>query len=186
MQEMKYNNDWLIRQYQEEASTKFLFFWGHQPSRDGSITKTCFSQWWIAPFEADGQVYNTAEHWMMAGKARLFHDDATLQKILAAGSAPEAKQLGREVQGFDPAVWEKEKFNLVLQGNLHKFSSHPGLKEFLLKTGNQVLVEASPMDTVWGIGLAADHPDAENPLKWKGENLLGYALMEVRDQLNDQ
>jgi ribA/ribD-fused uncharacterized protein len=182
---MKYNNEWLVKQY-EDGSSKFLFFWGHQLSHDGSITKACFSQWWVAPFEIEGQVYNTAEHWMMAGKARLFNDAITLAKILAAGSAPQAKQLGREVQGFEPALWEKEKFNLVLQGNLHKFSSHPALKEFLLKTGNLVIAEASPMDTIWGIGLAADDPDAANPLKWKGENLLGYALMEVRDLLNNQ
>lgn len=181
---MRYNNEWLIQQYAEGNAQKLLLFWGHQPSKDGSITKTCFSQWWISPFEVEGHVYKTAEHWMMAGKARLFNDTATLSKILTAKSAPEAKQLGREVQGFEVALWEKEKFNLVLQGNLHKFSLNPSLKEFLQKTGNLVIVEASPMDAIWGIGLAADHPDAENPSKWKGENLLGYALMEVRDLLN--
>ncbi len=183
---MKYNNEWLIQQYKSNSKIKFLFFWGHQPSKNGTISKTCLSQWWAAPFESEGLVYKTAEHWMMAGKARLFNDNDILEKILAAETAPEAKKLGREITGFKPGVWEKEKCNLVLQGNLLKFSSHPELKEFLLKTGDQVIAEASPVDNIWGIGLAADHADAENPLRWKGENLLGYALMQVRDILKTE
>jgi ribA/ribD-fused uncharacterized protein len=183
---MKYTNGWLTQQYQNNPKIKFLFFWGHHPSKNGSISKACLSQWWDASFESEGRLYRTAEHWMMAGKARLFNNMDILEKIIAAETAPEAKKLGRQITGFKPEVWEKEKFNLVLQGNLLKFSSHPELKDFLLKTGDRVIAEASPADKIWGIGLAADHPDVENPLKWEGENLLGYALMEVRDILKTE
>lgn len=182
---MRYNNKWLIDQFdQDSRSIKFLYFWGHQPAKDGSVTKSCFSQWWVSPFEIDGTFYSTAEHWMMACKARMFNDNTTLEKILKAATAPEAKKLGREVQHFDPQIWDKEKYNAVVKGNLAKFSSSKVLKEFLIKTGDQVIVEASPVDSIWGIGLAAEDVNAGNPSKWKGENLLGYALMEVRDILN--
>lgn len=180
---MKYNNAWLIEKHNADERIKFLFFWGHQPSRDGSINQSCLSQWWDSPFEVDGVTYKTAEHWMMAGKARMFGDTASIEKILQSNTPAEAKKLGKSAKGFKQAVWDKEKFGLVVAGNVHKFSQHGDLKTFLLNTGDRVLVEASPLDRIWGIGLAADHPSVENPLSWKGENLLGYALMEVRDQL---
>jgi ribA/ribD-fused uncharacterized protein len=183
---MKYQIDWLIKEIQTKEKINFLFFWGHQPSKNGEISKTCFSQWWESTFEIDGISYPTAEHWMMAGKARLFNDEITLEKIINAHTAPEAKKLGREVKGFDAEKWDNEKYALVLKGNLAKFSADNNLKNFLLRTGNAVIVEASPVDTIWGIGLAADHPDASNPVAWKGENLLGFALMEVRDLLNEK
>ena len=181
---MKYNNNWLAGEFDNNnENVKFLYFWGHQPSKDGSITKACFSQWWIASFEIDGICYQTAEHWMMAAKARLFNDTVALEKILTATTAPEAKKLGREVNNFDAEKWDAEKYALVVKGNLHKFSSNPDLRSFLLNTADRVLVEASPVDNIWGIGLAADDPKAANPHNWKGENLLGYALMEVRELL---
>lgn len=162
---------------------KYLFFWGHQPNRDGSIGQSCLSQWWEQPFEVDGTSYRTAEHWMMAGKARLFSDGVALEKILAAKSPAEAKDLGRQVANFDQAAWEAERYQIVLDGNMHKFGQHPTLKEFLLKTGDRILVEASPLDRIWGIGLAKTDPGIEDPHTWKGLNLLGFALMEVRDNL---
>lgn len=164
-------------------SREFLFFWGHQPSRDGSIIKTCMSQWWHAPFEENGIIYKTAEHYMMAGKARLFNDEATLERILEKDSPKDVKDLGRQIQHFDTNLWDSKKFEIVRQANYLKFSQNKELMSFLFQTGNKVLVEASPVDRIWGIGLAEDHPDAKNPLKWKGENLLGFALMEVRDQM---
>lgn len=181
---MKYSNEWLIKKTKENEKTRFLFFWGHQPSKNGMITKACFSQWWESTFKIEGIPYPTAEHWMMAGKARLFNDEVTLHKIINARTAPEAKTLGREVMGFDAQKWDEEKYGLVIKGNLAKFSSNDQLKNFLIDTGDAVIVEASPVDNIWGIGLAADHADAAHPSKWKGENLLGYALMEVRDILN--
>jgi ribA/ribD-fused uncharacterized protein len=180
---MTYNRNWLIGQYPDPASIPFLFFWGHQPSKDGSITKSCFSQWWVAPFEVEGITYKTAEHWMMAGKAKLFGDTEALQKIVAMVTPAEAKKGGRQVRNFDPAAWDKHKYELVAVGNLHKFRQHPALKEFLLSTGDQVLVEASPRDKIWGIGVGGENPAAKDPKLWEGENLLGFALMEVREKL---
>ncbi|HEY4285856.1 MAG TPA: NADAR family protein [Puia sp.] len=180
---MIFNKNRLIQEYRDPENIPFLFFWGHQPSKDGSIIKSCFSQWWVAPFEVQGVTYQTAEHWMMAGKARLFGDEAAAEKIVAAVTPAAAKKDGRLVKDFVPEVWDKHKFGLVVAGNWHKFSQHAALKEFLLNTGEQVLVEASPMDKMWGIGMTGDHADARNPAKWQGENLLGFALMEVREKL---
>lgn len=110
---MKYHNKWLIGKIEEQENIKLLFFWGHQPLKNGMITKACFSQWWVSSFEIDGIVYPTAEHWMMAGKARLFNDEITLNKIINARTAPEAKKLGREIMGFDPQKWDEEKYGLL-------------------------------------------------------------------------
>jgi ribA/ribD-fused uncharacterized protein len=180
---MTYNTEWLLKQLAQNGRVKYLFFWGHQPSRDGVVTKSCLSQWWQQDFVVQGIKYRSTEHWMMAEKARLFNDDALLARILAAPSPAEAKKLGREIQGFVPETWEAHKHEIVKAGNVHKFSQDKALARFLLATNDRVLVEASPVDTIWGIGLAADSPDAENPARWQGPNLLGFALMEVRDQL---
>lgn len=174
---MKYNIENIA------IESKFLFFWGHQPSKDGTITKTCFSQWWLSSFEVDKIIYKTAEHWMMAKKAELFNDNEVLEKILQANSPAEAKKLGREVKNYDDKLWLENRFEIVKQGNYHKFSQHAALKAFLINTKDRVLVEASPVDPIWGIGMASDHKDVLNPTKWKGLNLLGFALMEVRDEL---
>jgi ribA/ribD-fused uncharacterized protein len=173
----------LIESARKGTRFKYVFFWGHKPQPDGSIGKEVFSQWWVAPFEIEGQRYATAEHWMMAEKARLFSDEAVREKILAAGSPALAKKLGRMVEGFDDQTWEAHRFDVVVAGNLAKFSQHEALKDFLLRTGNKVLVEASPVDRIWGIGMSADNPAAENPESWHGLNLLGFALMVVRERL---
>lgn len=121
---------------------------------------------------------------MMYRKALLFDDGDAANRLLSASNPGEAKAIGREVKGFNQTKWEAYRFEIVVAGNLAKFSYNPELKEFLLSTGNRVLVEASPVDQVWGIGLAEDKPACENPNLWKGANLLGFALMEVRDQLS--
>ncbi len=174
---MKYNIENIA------AESKFLFFWGHQPSKDETITKTCFSQWWLSSFEVDKVIYKTAEHWMMAKKAELFNDKDVLEKIIKANSPAEAKKLGREVKNYDDKLWLANRYEIVKEGNYHKFSQNTDLKTFLLNTRDRVLVEASPVDPIWGIGMASDHKDVMNPEKWKGLNLLGFALMEVRDEL---
>lgn len=120
---------------------------------------------------------------MMAAKARLFGDEQMATRILEAGSPKQAKQLGREVKGFDGAIWDREKRDVVADGSFQKFRQNKDLGEFLLATRDHVLVEASPVDRVWGIGLAADNEKAANPLLWRGENLLGFALMQARDRL---
>jgi ribA/ribD-fused uncharacterized protein len=178
---MLYTTDWLRQQ--PPAETKYLFFWGHTPKQKNVVDKSCFSQWFPAAFGVACDTYATAEHWMMAEKARLFGNDEVRRRILAAKHPAEAKKLGREVTGFDAPVWDAQKYDLVQVGNHHKFSQHTELKEYLLNTGQRVLVEASPADAIWGIGLTADHPNASQAAAWPGQNLLGFALMEVRDQL---
>lgn len=180
---MKYNNNWLQSISSNQMQLEFLLFWGHQPNEDGSLSKSCFSQWWIAPFEVDGIACKTAEHWMMAEKARLFNDEDSRQQIITSDTPAEAKKKGRLIRDFDPTTWDKEKFDIVVLGNFHKFSKNTQLASFLLDTGNKVIVEASPLDNIWGIGMAANDPSVLDPKRWKGENLLGYALMEVRDKL---
>ncbi|WP_245791431.1 NADAR family protein [Actinacidiphila rubida] len=162
---------------------KYLHFWGHRPQRDGSVGAGCLSQWWPSPFTVDGSVYATAEHWMMAGKARLFGDAEAERRAIAAGHPRDAKSAGRSVRDFDEDVWRRERFGLVVEGSTHKFRQHPDLRDFLLGTGSRVLVEASPLDRVWGIGLAAGDPAAGDPARWRGLNLLGFALMEARARL---
>ena len=162
---------------------KYLFFWGHQPNADGSIGKSCFSQWYEASFELDRVRYQTAEHYMMAEKARLFGDRDIMAQILAANHPGEAKKLGRLVKGFRQDIWVEHRFDIVLRGNIGKFGQNPELKKFLIDTGDRILVEASPRDRIWGIGLGQNNPNAENPYKWRGENLLGFALMAARNAL---
>ena len=120
---------------------------------------------------------------MMAQKARLFGDDAIQAQILAATSPRAVKTLGRRIRNFDEARWQATREDIVYDGNLGKFSQNPALQTFLLNTGDKILVEASPQDRIWGIGLAASDPRAAAPLQWLGENLLGFALMQVRAQL---
>ena len=160
----------------------FLFFWGHK-AKPGDLGKHVLSQWWPARFTIDGQDYLTAEHYMMAEKARLFGDDEIRQKILAAADPGKAKALGRKVRSFDAATWDARCFEIVVRGNAAKFGQDPALGGWLRKTGAAVLVEASPVDRIWGIGLAVDDPRAQDPAQWQGRNLLGFALMRVRAAL---
>ncbi|MEH1016178.1 NADAR family protein [Micromonospora sp. CPCC 206060] len=166
------------------SRVRYLFFWGHRPQRDGSVGPGCLSQWWPAPFVVDGVRYATAEHYMMAGKARLFGDGPAVDRILAAPDPGAAKALGRQVRGFDEQVWVAHRFDLVVAANVAKFDQHPELGAFLVATGGRVLVEASPVDRIWGIGLAADDPRATDPARWRGLNLLGFALMQARARLS--
>jgi ribA/ribD-fused uncharacterized protein len=162
---------------------KYLFFWGHQKRPGAPVGKECLSQWYEAPFTVDGRTYPTAEHFMMAGKALLFGDEDTAGRVGAARTPGEAKALGRQVRGFDEDTWVANRLDIVVRGNLAKFGAHDDLRAYLVGTGDRVLVEASPLDRVWGIGLAADDERAADPGTWLGLNLLGEALMEVRDRL---
>lgn len=162
---------------------EFLFFWGHQQRRNGSIGTACMSQWWPAPFTVDELTYRTAEHFMMVSKARLFGDESAASRILAAESPREAKALGRAVRGFDEEVWKASRYRVVVDGNTAKFAQNPELLLYLTSTTGRVLVEASPEDQIWGIGLAADNNRSRRPSQWRGLNLLGFALMDVREKL---
>jgi ribA/ribD-fused uncharacterized protein len=173
----------LRRAVEGGATFTYRYFWGHTPRPDGTLTDAVFSQWWRSGFEEDGQRYSSAEQFMMAGKARLFGDDATLAKILAAHEPAAVKRLGREVRGFDDAAWEQARFALVTRGNVAKFGADPALRTYLRATGDELLVEASPSDVIWGIGLGRDDPRAADPRTWRGRNLLGFALVAAREAL---
>ena len=178
---MKYNLQALIETDDSYSREDFIFFWSGKKGK--KVTKNCFSQWYPSEFEVDGTIYYYAEQFMMAKKALLFKDYEALSKILSATDPKEIKQLGREVRNFDPAVWNQHKYEIVVEGNMAKFSQNPELTEFLKSTGNRILVEASPYDKIWGIGLTERSPLVIDPSKWRGQNLLGFALMEVRDKL---
>ncbi|ORT56179.1 hypothetical protein BKD26_28825 [Streptomyces sp. CB03238] len=173
----------LIEQVSRGERVKFLHFWGHTPRRDGTLGASCLSQWWPSPFTVDGVEYATAEHWMMAAKARLFGDADAERQAIEAPNPALAKKAGRLVRGFDETIWKRERFGIVVAGSEHKFAADAELRAFLLSTGDRVLVEASPMDRVWGIGLAADDERAHDPARWRGLNLLGFALMQARATL---
>lgn len=171
----------LRKEYQTGETYKFLFFWGHTPAADGRISETCLSQWWRCRFEVEGVKYSCAEQYMMAEKARMFGDEEMFGKIMESGQPKEMKAYGRAVKEFEKERWDKACYEIVKKGNQAKFSQNPELLEFLLNTRKRILVEASPRDRIWGIGMGKTNPDAENPLKWRGKNLLGFALTEVRD-----
>ncbi|MBL7499774.1 NADAR family protein [Frankia sp. CNm7] len=175
--------DDLLQAELDGVALSFRFFWGHRPRAGGGVGASCLRQWFAAPFTADGRRYATAEHYMMAGKARLFGDDKTEQAILATQDPGRAKALGRRVRGFDETTWQRHRYEIVVAANLAKFTQHDRPRAFLLATGDDVLAEASPLDPVWGIGLAATDPRAHHPADWPGLNLLGFALMDVRAAL---
>ena len=179
---MKYNKEQLLDQRLTLTRDDFVLFWGHE-DRGKGLTKVCLSQWYQCPFVVEGQYYNCAEQYMMAEKARIFGDEEIRQQILAEYSQMAMKKLGRKVRDYDDEIWKEKRFDVVVKGNIAKFSQNEKLLDFLLSTDDKILVEASPKDTVWGIGLDESSPEAIQPRKWIGENLLGFALMEVRDIL---
>lgn len=164
-------------------SPKFIFFWGHTASDPTSVGKECFSQWYPAPFVVGEITYPTAEHFMMCEKARLFGDEEAARAALSAPHPAAAKVAGRKVRGFVESVWEERRFDIVVAASHAKFSQHPALQDYLLATTARVLVEASPTDRIWGIGLAADDARAQSPRDWRGLNLLGFALMVARGRI---
>lgn len=180
---MKYNLNWVRTNFNAGMKLKYIFFWGHHPSKTGEVVKGCFSQWWASEFVHENVLYRTAEHWMMAQKAKLFKDEEIYQETLACMSPGKAKQLGRQVKNFDLEEWESQRYSIVKAGNRMKFDQNDPLRRFLLSTGKRVLVEASPHDTIWGVGMKEGDQGIENPNNWKGQNLLGFAIMEVRDEL---
>lgn len=175
----------LLAEIDKGFSPQFLFFWNHHSQHSALIDKSCLSQWWPAPFEYGEEKYQTAEHFMMAQKARLFEDDKAFQEILTAPTPKEAKRLGKTVKGFNEAMWEENRFEIVLKGSLAKFAQNKNLEKYLLDTSDYVLVEASPYDQIWDIGLAEEDPRVQDVKEWRGLNLLGFALMQARGWLHD-
>ena len=150
----------------------FTFFWKHR-----------LSQWHRAPFVVGGVTFTCAEQYMMHAKALLFGDREAADKILAAEAPREQQAVGRTVRGFDEAVWVLFREGIVFAGNYARFSQNPDQRELLFATRGTTLVEASPHDRVWGIGLAADDPRALDRAQWLGLNLLGESLTRVREAL---
>ncbi len=180
-----YNIDWLTERFDNGDNLKFLYFWGHTKKHNKEIGNFCFSQWYESPFKLNGLTYKTTEHWMMAHKAKLFDNSELIEKIIDCDKPGEAKELGRQVINFDDQTWIKNRFDIVRLGNIHKFNQNKDLGDYLIKTGDRILVETSPVDTIWGIGLTKDSQDIDNIYSWRGLNLLGFVLMETRDFLND-
>jgi ribA/ribD-fused uncharacterized protein len=174
--------DRLLADEVAERLPPFLCFWGHE-ARAEHAGPWVLSQWWPVAFEVDGVTYRHAEGFMMSEKARLFGDEEAAARIVDAPHPGEAKKLGREVRGFEEATWERAAFDIVVRGNLAKFGQHDDLRAYLVATAPKVLVEASPVDRIWGIGLAGDDVRARVPSEWRGRNLLGFALMAVREEL---
>lgn len=154
------------------VTEQFVLFWGGWPS-----------QWAKSNFVVDRIPYNCCEQFMMAEKARVFGDFQAESAILAAPNPRKQKALGRQVRGFDAGVWNAVCRGIVYRANLAKFEQSGELYELLMATGERQIVEASPEDAIWGIGLAQDDPRAHDPSRWQGTNWLGVALMQVRDEL---
>lgn len=184
MTPMTYTRDALLTWLDTGAQVTYHPFYGHRPSYDGRITDACLSQWWRCSFEVDGLTYGCTEQYMMAEKARLFGDHEIAQQIMRTSDPKTCKALGRRVRGFNTATWAVHKYDIVRRGNLAKFTQNPDLGDYLVSTGSAVLIEASPWDRVWGVGLEKTDPAVRNPRQWRGQNLLGFALMEVRDFLS--
>ena len=161
----------------------FLFFFGHRPLPGGRIGTNCLSQWWTAPFEADGDRYLTAEHFLMAQRpacsATWPWRSTSWPRQDRKTRRPWAARCGASMS----SVGSQPRYDIVVAGNTAKFTQNPAFRDFLRWTGEQILVEANPTDRVWSIGLASNDIRATKPSKWRGQNLLGFALMEVRARL---
>ena len=154
------------------TTDNFVLFWGGWPS-----------QWHRSDFTVDAVRYNCCEQYMMAEKARVFGDDEALGKILAATNPRKQKALGREVRNFDAVVWNDVCRGVVYAANLARFTQDDAARAELLATGDRTIVEASPTDRIWGVGLAPEDDRALDPSQWRGTNWLGIALMQVRDTI---
>ena len=143
------------------------------------------SQWISCDFEIDGVRYNCAEQYMMAEKARFFEDEFHEKLIMDARYPRDQKKLGKKVRGFDKEKWEAVARDVVYHGNMAKFKQNPGLEYELRDTKDEWLVEASPTDIIWGVGVGyIDGDDTVlDPANWKGTNWLGEVLMKVREDI---
>lgn len=160
---------------------EYVFFWNGPfsnwyPARFDLDTKT---EWGVMPF-------NCAEQAMMFYKAVVFEDRASLIKIMETASPREQKALGRKVENFNQEKWESVCIPLITNVLVAKFGADKKLKKILLDTGNKTIVEASPYDKVWGIGMGVEHPDILDESKWQGKNFLGICLMNAREILAEE
>lgn len=141
------------------------------------------SQWLDVEITIDGVKYNCNEQYMMAQKALIFGDTKRHEAIMFSNSPRNQKALGRAVKGFDVDIWSMYSRLIVYRANFAKFTQDQVLYDFLMNTDDKMIVEASPYDTIWGIGLSENDPDAWDTDKWKGQNLLGQMIMQVRSDI---
>lgn len=141
------------------------------------------SNWWICEIDYDGRKFVSSEQLFMYLKAKLFNDDEVAEKIMQTSRQNEIKALGREVKNFDETIWNKHKYELMFIANKAKFRFDYQITDMLLETGDTKLVEASPVDKIWGIGLDAETAKNTPEANWQGQNLLGQVLMDLRDLL---
>lgn len=173
----------LVASMQAGKVPEFFPFREHRSASRGPIGPACLSQWWPSPFLIDETDFPTAAHFMAASKARMFGDESAVDRILSTPAPKVAFTVGRQVKGFDRQAWESKREQVVLEGNIAKFSQDPELSSYLQETGNSVLVFANPTDRIWGSGVDALDLRSRNPERWRGLNLLGFLLMELRSQL---
>lgn len=176
-----YNIEWVI----ENNVTDFQFFWGHKCSKDGVVNHSCLSQWYMCDFKVNAETFCCMEQYMMFRKAWLFQDEDMAKEIKKCNDPSKIKSLGRKISNFDEKKWSEHKYEIVIEGNYYKFIQNKKLLNFLFSTKDMVLVEASPFDTIWGIGMSTENDESKDPEKWNGENLLGFALMEVRNSIKE-
>ena len=148
-------------------------------------TKHPFSQWHKSEFIVDGVKFNSAEQYMMYGKALLFGDTEVADKILKSNNVREQKQLGRQVMNFNKETWDINAIDIVYKGNKNKFTQNLDFQNLLISTKGKTIVEASPTDKVWGIGLLETDPKANSIFDWQGKNWLGIVLTELREEILD-
>lgn len=154
------------------VTDKYVFFWNG-----------VFSQWYTSKFVIEGVEYNCCEQYMMAQKALLFNDMESHKMIMYSKSPDEQKRFGRRVKGFDKDKWEAVCRQIVFDANMAKFTQNPKMLEELMDTKELEIVEASPYDKIWGIGLHETDPKALDKSQWEGTNWLGEAIMSVREKL---
>lgn len=187
----KYTRENTLQRIESGEKLKCLAFWGEYN------TNGWLSNFYPAPFvvkHPNGETldFSCTEQYFMYKKAACFKDDAIQKEILQPGKKPlEYKKLGRKISNYDDTVWSNYRYEVMYFANLHKYSQHPDLRKQLLDTGDAILIEASPYDKIFGIGVSAEQHtngvfDYTNPKKWNGDNLLGFCLMEVRDYLREQ
>ena len=159
----------------ERITDTHVFFWGSE-----------FSNWYSCKFKYMDIEFSNTEQAFMWEKANYFDDTATADLILKTPNPKENKKLGRKVRNFDVEKWMLLSYAFMVGVNYSKYKQNEDLKQILLSTDNKVLVEASPYDKIWGIGLGLDNDNCLDETKWQGMNLLGQALMEVRKQLRNE
>lgn len=152
----------------------------HNPDEENAY----LSNWYPSDFTVNGISFSSMEQYMMYQKALRFGDTKIVDKILATDDVAKIKKLGREVQGYDDSVWNGVRQIIVYEGLTAKFSQNEDLKAKLLETKDVILAECAVRDKIWGIGLSMTDEKRFDKDKWKGQNLLGYALMLVREHLS--